>query len=186
VAAAATMDTVSFLDNEATNYGGAMYIKEARLDATGLLVSGNVAESGGGLWLDDGTTVIEDSVITGNSSNTEGGGILAETSVAGASLLLQDTEVSYNDAAVGGGLWVKELPTECAGDRSSDRYGLFGNSGWDVYIATTTDVAFTSSTCDFEDPAASPPTDGSVVVPSAGTFSYGKDSVFVCDGAGCI
>jgi hypothetical protein len=58
---------------------------------------------GGGLYIAAATTMIRDSVITGNSSATTGGGIDSEAIEGSSTMTVENTTISNNTAAVYGG-----------------------------------------------------------------------------------
>ncbi len=92
--------------NDAGNSGGGIHNRSA-LTIEGSAITGNTADSGGGLAQDqDGPTssTISNSRITGNTSNTIGGGIRA----LGAAITMSGSEVSDNTAMRAGGIFAAE------------------------------------------------------------------------------
>ncbi len=102
---AATAIDCTFLDNSATNGGGAIDSGGAGpLTLTGCTFSGNSAsERGGAIYCDGGEMTLTDCTFSGNSAKYWGGAI----DVNGDEATLTDCTISGNTANEGGGLFDK-------------------------------------------------------------------------------
>jgi hypothetical protein len=94
----------SFQGNTAAGVGGAMYDwATTGTDISGSTFRGNAAPSGGALYLDDEGPYITESVIGGNSATGDGGGIF--NSEEGEPVTITGSTITGNSAGgVGGGL----------------------------------------------------------------------------------
>lgn len=92
------------IENNHSNYGGAVCSVGGTFKMSGGTISGNTAEkSGGALYLKNTLVDISGGTIAGNSAKTEGGGIYINNSAAGS--VIADITVSGNTAgAFGGGI----------------------------------------------------------------------------------
>lgn len=103
-----TIEDSQVVDNLATGLGGGggLYSRNGAITVRRTLIADNTASGGGGGGIAkissdvaDGTVVVEDSTISGNSA-VDGGGLL----VTGGLTLARST-VSENQATFGGGIW---------------------------------------------------------------------------------
>ena len=89
------------------NFGGGIYLAGGLLTLENCTVSGSRAPgSGGGLFLDSNTTtVVRSSTVSGNdATGGEGGGIFASV---GASLAVENSTIAGNRAGLGGGIGIE-------------------------------------------------------------------------------
>ena len=99
-------------DNSASRNGGGLYLNDCavlKLD-DGSSIYGNRAKDGGGVYIDDdgSSVMMEDGAkITHNMASNEGGGIYIGIDGTNVILTGSSTEISYNSAAVGGGISVE-------------------------------------------------------------------------------
>jgi hypothetical protein len=110
-------------DGNSARFGGAIHNQFANVGLVveqGTLVRNNAAiQSGGGLWLQAGTTVIDRSVIANNRANDSGGGIVN----LGGTLTITDSSIALNAVySRGGGLLIANGTTTLV------RSTLVGNS----------------------------------------------------------
>ncbi|MGW2562075.1 hypothetical protein ACWCXB_23035 [Streptomyces sp. NPDC001514] len=94
--------TSSKITNNTSGNGGAVYNQDGSVRISKSLLSYNSAFSAGALFQVGGTAEVESSTLTHNTSTGSGGGIIHNS----GSLYVRKSTVSYNTAAIGGGLSV--------------------------------------------------------------------------------
>jgi hypothetical protein len=127
-------ENCTFTDNHSTSHGGGLRCREASsIHFVDCVISGNTAFGrGGGIVLYNVNHVTFDgSLVTGNAtlSSDEGGGGMYWESGVSDSLYLNDSEVSYNSAPVGGG-----IATKYGGVYGGEVFGNTANYGAGVFV----------------------------------------------------
>ena len=92
----------SFVDNAATDYGGAIEVVTGELTVSGCTFSGNDAFGGGAIDKADGSVTIENSTFHNNSSLSDGGGFY---NYVGTAVVVNSTFSDNSADAAGGGLY---------------------------------------------------------------------------------
>jgi hypothetical protein len=140
-----TMSGGTITGNIANNTGGGLYIRDGEFTLTGGTLAGNVALKGGAVYLESsnatvsstftmkggditrhsatavfidgyGNFILSGGTITRNgSAGAEGGGV----ALSGAKFTMTGGEISNNEAADGGGVWVQGFTPANAGDMVS-------------------------------------------------------------------
>jgi uncharacterized repeat protein (TIGR01451 family) len=90
-------------NNDATDgasEGGGIYAS-ATLNVSGVTISLNTAQSGGGLYTTTSSGTIANSTITGNSAFSDGGGLYSN----GSNLVISGSTFNNNSAGSGGAIW---------------------------------------------------------------------------------
>ncbi|MBR4102957.1 MAG: hypothetical protein IKK39_02705, partial [Thermoguttaceae bacterium] len=102
-------DAVTISDNHATvdangdgGHGGGVYLDVDAKFETGAKISGNTANSGGGVYVYNGAT-LENATISGNTANF-GGGVYVDN---GTTTIEESVELSDNKANFGGGVYLE-------------------------------------------------------------------------------
>jgi len=96
-----TNSTISGNHAEQSQGGGVCIVGATALSTVqGSTITGNVAGAGGGVWSEDNSLVVDQSVVSGNTALTASGGGLAQT---GASVTLNKCSVRDNQSDEGGG-----------------------------------------------------------------------------------
>lgn len=96
-----TLNSCGFLGNVATTRGGAVYLATSSASTTTIVnstLTENIAESGGAIFVDNGSLTLRNSTVSGNTATVEAGGIF----VGGQILMLYDCTVIGNTAPLGG------------------------------------------------------------------------------------
>jgi len=139
------IDNTTLSENSATNMGGAIFLEASSLRITNLsFLTNNVSEfsSGGGIFLTKGTSenylIIENTTISENSANKDGGGLFVSSQFDGIELVqfdMQNSEIYKNQANNGAGLYLDNLNTkllnstisgnESASDGDGDGGGIY-------------------------------------------------------------
>jgi len=101
-------DSSEITDNDASSLGGGVVLYDGS-ELTGGTISGNTAEFGGGLFIQDGDCTLSDTTVDSNDAVDSGGGFYFVSTVGGlggATLEVTDTVLTANTAAEGAGLVV--------------------------------------------------------------------------------
>ena len=121
--------------NNATGYGGGIYIKEGQISLVinGGTISGNQAASGGGVyWECSGNFTMNSGTISGNTAN-DGGGVYL-----GRSFNMKGGEISENTAQRGGAVCYGSYGILYMSGNAKIPFGVNGQQGPgknDVYLA---------------------------------------------------
>lgn len=108
---AVTINRVVIDQNDATDYGGGIYLILSDLTLINSTISNNTSERGGGFYIDVATTIVENSTFSANSAQIYGGAMYldADTSLSTVNAIasINSTTVYDNNAdAAAGGIWV--------------------------------------------------------------------------------
>ena len=120
---AVDLNKVNLNDNQAAKQGGAMYLSSGDSTILGSEFTNNYAGSGGGIFIahdSKGTTAIEKTSFTKNTSNSFGGGIYLGRN---SKLEVKESTFEKNEAAYGGGIsssGIVELDTTLTGIKVED------------------------------------------------------------------
>ena len=136
-------DELIFMDNVASDYGGAVYAEDSNLSFSWSTFEGNEARSGGGLYIDGWGSIpilLDSCMVTDNLASSRGGGVYIKGS---PEVALVDTELLANEAGEhGGGIYfdsgLLDLDT-CAIELNvadEDGGGIFAKD--DLYALDTT------------------------------------------------
>lgn len=91
----ATLTNCTFTDNTATQRGGGLYSGNGAesVTLTNSVFKNNTANTGGGIYIYQGTTRVTDCTVTDNTANTVGGGLLANDTlyVGGKTVIFGNT-----------------------------------------------------------------------------------------------
>jgi predicted outer membrane repeat protein len=100
-----TITGCTFSRNFATTYGGGIDGSVAifNLNLTDSILTGNTAGTSGGGIYNSGDLTLTDSIISGNTAGTSGGGIYNSNSFSASVLTLTDSIISGNTAGTSGG-----------------------------------------------------------------------------------
>lgn len=114
--------------------GGGIHATSSDLTISDTTISdNNTNDEGGGVWV-DGDLTIFDSVITNNSADGRGGGVYARAYGSGASVHIERTLVSGNEADYAGGLSIIGFKTASLIDSQvSDNTAAGSSGGIDFY-----------------------------------------------------
>jgi hypothetical protein len=130
----------------ADNIGGGIADFDENLTLDHVVISGNEAIAGGGLWMDgfNFTATIRDSVISGNTAAAVGGGVYAEDT--GGPLLIQRTTIADNQAGEsGGGIYLYD-PDFAVTIEDSTISGNTAQAGGGGFFAFPQDITVRGST----------------------------------------
>lgn len=112
-------------------FGGGIGVYNGGLTISGSTITGNTADSGGGVYTGGkyaGDLTITDSTITGNTANTNGGGVLAGGGVV--NLTLSNTSITGNTAYAGGGVLSSGANTTITDSTISDNNSTYFGAGY--------------------------------------------------------
>ena len=101
---AVSVEGSQFTDNSAVHYGGALYLDAVATTVTldGVTIDGNSADAGGGVYLDDYTDLtVTDSVFSNNTAADNGGALYVDAGGVDAT----DSTFEDNTAGDAGGGW---------------------------------------------------------------------------------
>jgi hypothetical protein len=96
-----TLANVTVKDNDASSFGGGIYIKNSSSKILGVTLSGNKASDGGGILTDGASPVLINVLIADNEATTNGGGI---NTVGGDPVLVNVTIAGNTANSSGGGI----------------------------------------------------------------------------------
>jgi co-chaperonin GroES (HSP10) len=135
------------------NLGGAIYNDHAVVNLVNMAISGNTADSGGGVY-NNGTTsgsatlTIINSTLSGNTAAASGGAVFNDGANGSATLNLINSTISGNNAAANGG-------------------GVFSNGNSGSAAVTTTNATVTNNHSDSDDTSGG---DGGGLYLAVGTY----------------
>src|SRR5690606_16764120 len=94
---------VTIKSNTATGNGGGIHASDSVLNVgSGTDIYANHGINGAGVYLASGNNILSGAIITGNVASNQGGGIYVTSSAP----TLENLQVSQNNAAAGGGLYL--------------------------------------------------------------------------------
>lgn len=108
--------------NAAGGDGGGLFAQDATVTIADCELSGNTANTGGAIAIDDGALTVTGSTITGNTTSgsvTQGGGIFFETPHKSGKLTITDSTISANSAGQGAGIFAVNPSATLSGDTIS-------------------------------------------------------------------
>ncbi len=123
----------TFTGNTAGTYGGAIYSNNTLNIinmSSGVTLSDNTAQSGGGAICTEGETTLHHVTLTGNNGGAYGGGIYLFGN--GSVLLQSDCTITGNTAQTGGGIFVT---ADGASLKMRDKPVVEDNTNDDVYLS---------------------------------------------------
>lgn len=121
-----TMTGVELVGNDSV-YGGGLAALSGQIEIVDSSIRDNMADDGGGIFLDGVVATISGTTITDNNAIFEGGGISA-CGCAGVILTIEDSEVTNNTAEDGGGIAAGPVDLTIE-DSTFDANAASGNGG---------------------------------------------------------
>ena len=125
--------------NTATSNGGGVYVASGAFSVNNCVISGNRAVWGGGIFMLNGTSTMENSEICENTtyedSGCQGGGVW----VGGGAFTMKSSKIDLNKAASGGGVYAFSgtFTMESGEINNNNTYALEGLcNGGGVYVST--------------------------------------------------
>ncbi len=108
--------------------GGILVMGGGTLHGERIVVTGNLVDGNGAGIHASGPVTLSDSLLFDNAATGDGGGVFT----TGASLTVTDTNIFYNQAERGAGLFVHDTAVQLDNSRVA---GNFGNNGGGAYVA---------------------------------------------------
>ena len=177
----------SALTGNAADLGGGIAIDECLLYLWDSTVAENEAGTGAGVYIRRGNVELNGSVIHANAATVTAGGIaVAPESNEDAYLSVANTLVSENAAPMAAGLLVQPpVEVQCYGD-VNERTGFLSNASDEGgAIVLTGGASFESLLCDFGAADSADDNAPSDVTEDDGEHAYGDDAGFLCYRGAC-
>jgi hypothetical protein len=122
----------------ANNKYSGVCVNTGKFVMEGGTISGNIADSGGGVYAAGGAFTMSGGIISGNTANMSGGGVYA----AGGTFTMSGGIISGNTANMSGGVYIHSGTFKMSGGEISGNAAYADNSSGGVYFASG---AFTMS-----------------------------------------
>ena len=150
IAAELTIDGDSHFISGADTYA-ILVVEDADLTVMDVTLKEGSAVNGGAIYIQDGTLIVDDVVITENAARDHGGGIYASN---GTLDIKGESEISHNEAGdSGGGIWTNNVNATLVDvEVSENETGASGGGG--MYFTTTIGSALGITTSTFRDNTA--------------------------------
>jgi hypothetical protein len=116
-----------------TNLGGGVYVDDGTLIMNGGSISGNSANSGGGVYIENGTFIMNGGSISSNSATSPGGGVY----VGGGTFAMSGGSISGNFGHNSGGVYIENGTFTMSGGSISNN-STYAGAGVSVRNGTFT------------------------------------------------
>jgi uncharacterized repeat protein (TIGR01451 family) len=144
-----TLEGLRIVNGQTTDNGGGVGNRDAPCHLTiraSDILTNVTADNGGGIYLNQGTLILEDSRVVRNTAMSDGGGVYAREATVTMTRNLFQVNVAYtgDGRGSGGGVWLYEAPAHIADNTIEGN--LAGDVGGGMYVGWGGDLTLKRNT----------------------------------------